>query len=131
MTTPVANLIADMQRTLVDLQTRVAQLEAPLDIQAKALRIAELDDRMSAPGFWDAPEKAQSVQKERTNLDAQVKSFEAAKKGINDLLELLEMAGDDEATLNDLVVDVDKVDASAEGQPLRRRRAALSMPTAS
>jgi hypothetical protein len=38
-----------------------------------AARIAELDDRMGAPDFWDSPDKAQAVQKERTVLDTKVR----------------------------------------------------------
>ena len=66
----------------------------PLEIQPKRARIAELDDRMSAPDFWDNPEKAQVVQKERTSLDNAVRKFAQARKGVADLRELLEMAAD-------------------------------------
>ncbi len=116
----IANLIADLGRTLSDLKVRTAALEAPLDVSAKALRIQELDDRMSAPEFWGDPDKAQAVQKERTSLELQVKQFNSAKRGITDLHELLEMAGEDESTLNDLQVDVDKVAREVRALELRR-----------
>ncbi|HEY4223630.1 MAG TPA: peptide chain release factor 2 [Myxococcota bacterium] len=102
------------------MSVRLDALEGPLDIQAKALRIADLDDKMSAPNFWDSPEKAQVVQKERTQLDNAVRLFTGAKKGITDLRELMEMAGDDEATLLEIQADVHKVDLDVRGLELQR-----------
>jgi peptide chain release factor 2 len=115
-----ANLADDLKRTLDDLSSRLDALEAPLDIAAKKNRIAELDDKMSAPDFWNAPEKAQVVQKERTSLDNAVKLFTGARKGVQDLRELLEMAGEDEATLKDIELDAVKVDRDVRGLELQR-----------
>ncbi len=120
MATAAANLAADLKRTLDDLGARVAALEAPLDIEHKRARVAELDDRMSAPDFWDKPEGAQVVQRERTELDNAIKAFAGAAKGVADLKELLEMAGDDEPTLRDLDVDTQKVAAEVRALELRR-----------
>ncbi|OGQ16832.1 MAG: peptide chain release factor 2 [Deltaproteobacteria bacterium RBG_16_71_12] len=120
MATSAANLAADLKRTLDDLGARVAALEAPLDIAHKTARIAELDDRMSAPDFWDKPEAAQAVQRERTELDNAIRAFASARKGVVDLKELLEMAGEDEPTLRDVDVDTQKVAREVRGLELRR-----------
>jgi peptide chain release factor 2 len=115
-----ANLADDLKRHLDDLASRLDALAAPLDIQAKAARISELDDKMSAPDFWDHPEKAQQVQKERTSLDNAVKTFTGAEKGVKDLKELLEMAGDDEATLKEIEADTHKVEKEVRALELQR-----------
>jgi peptide chain release factor 2 len=115
-----ANLAADIKRALDDLAARLEALEGPLDIVAKGLRIQELDDKMSAPDFWDSPEKAQVVQKERTQLDTKVRTFTGARKSIADLKELLEMAGEDEPTLKDIDADTKKVDRDVRGLELSR-----------
>jgi peptide chain release factor 2 len=115
-----ANLAADIKRALDDLSARLEALEGPLDIKAKGLRIQELDDKMSAPDFWDSPEKAQVVQKERTQLDTKVRTFTGAQKSITDLKELLEMAGEDEPTLKDIEADTKKVDRDVRGLELSR-----------
>jgi peptide chain release factor 2 len=120
MATSAANLAADLKRALEGMSKRLDALEAPLDIQQKAHRIAELDDRMSAPDFWNDPEKAQAVQKERNQLDTSVKSFVAARRGVQDLLELLEMAGEDDATLRDIDADTQKVERDVRSLELRR-----------
>ena len=115
-----ANLADDIKRALDDLGSRVEALAEPLDIQAKAHRIAELDDRMGAPDFWSSPDKAQVVQKERTSLEVKVRSFTSAKKGVVDCRELLEMAGDDEVTLKEIETDVKKVELEVRGLELQR-----------
>jgi len=120
MPVTAANLADDIKRALDDLSVRLDALEVPLDIQAKALRITELDDKMSAPDFWTAPEKAQVVQRERTSLDTAVRKFTGARKGVADLKELLEMAGDDLATLEEIDVDLKKVDLEVRGLELQR-----------
>lgn len=115
-----ANLAVDIKRALDDLSVRLDALEGPLDIKAKALRIAELDDKMSAPDFWESPDKAQAVQKERTQHDTKVRLFTGAQKSIVDLKELLEMAGEDEPTLKDIEADTKKVDRDVRGLELQR-----------
>lgn len=115
-----ANLADDLKRALDDLGTRLSALEVPLDIQPNALRIAELDDRMSAPDFWENPEKAQVIQRERTTLDQKVRAFNTARKSVTDLKELLEMAVDDEATLKEIEVDVEKIERQVRALELSR-----------
>ncbi len=120
MATTAANLAADIKRTLDDLGVRVTALEAPLDIAHKTARIAELDDRMSAPDFWEKPEQAQVVQRERTELDNALRAFSSARRGVADLKELLDMAGEDEATLQDIDADMQKVAREVRSLELRR-----------
>jgi peptide chain release factor 2 len=115
-----ANLADDLKRALDDMAARIEGLAGPLDIQAKAARISELDDRMSAPDFWESPEKAQQVQRERTGLDQAVRIFTSAQKGVRDLRELLEMADGDEATLHEIEADRQKVEREIRGLELQR-----------
>jgi peptide chain release factor 2 len=116
----VANLIADLGRILTDLGARLASLEEPLDVVAKAARMAELDDRMAAPDFWNDPDNAQKVQRERNTLEGQVRAFTSAKKGASDLQELLQMAGEDEATLLEIEADTKKLERDVRKLELRR-----------
>lgn len=116
----VANLITDLQHSLRDLSSRLDALEGPLDIADKTLRIADFDDKMSAPDFWNDAAKATAVQRERTSLDNEVKVFTNARTVVNDSLELLEMAGDDASVVNDIDVDVKKVDTAVRRLELAR-----------
>ena len=116
----VANLIADLKRSLDDLGVRLDALEGPLDIQEKKARLAELDDKMSAPDFWNDQAKASTLQRERNSIDSDVRVFQSARVGVNDCLELVDMAGEDEATLNDVHADVVKLDAAVRGLEMSR-----------
>jgi len=116
----VANLITDLQHALKDLSSRLDALEGPLDIADKRLRIADFDDKMSAPDFWNDATRATAVQRERTSLDNEVKVFTNARTVVNDSLELLEMAGDDASVVNDIDTDVKKVDAAVRRLELAR-----------
>jgi peptide chain release factor 2 len=116
----VANLIADLKRSLDELAVRLDALEGPLDIADKRLRIADLDDKMSSPDFWNDAARASALQKERQTMDADVRAFTSARQGVNDSRELIEMAGEDEATLNDVASDVRRIDLSVRKLELAR-----------
>ena len=116
----VANLIAELKTALQDLSVRLDALEGPLDIADKRLRIADYDDKMTAPEFWNDATKASQVQKERNGLDHEVKVFMNARTTVSDSIELIDMAGDDEATINDIANDVQKVDTSVRRLELAR-----------
>lgn len=116
----VANLIAELKTSLQDLSVRLDALEGPLNIVEKRLRIADFDDKMTAPEFWNDAARASKIQRERNGLDSEVKVFTAARQTVSDSLELIDMAGDDEATINDIAEDVKKVDASVRRLELAR-----------
>jgi peptide chain release factor 2 len=103
-----ANLTADLKAQLGDLKARLQQLEAALDIQEKQDRVAVLDDKMSAPDFWNDQATAQTVQRERTTIDTELKAFQSAWQAVSDCLELVDMADEDESTLNDIAADAER-----------------------
>jgi len=116
----VANLVLDLKRALDDLSLRLDALEGPLDIADKRLRIADIDDKMSSPDFWNDATKATELQKLRTGMDTDVKTFMTARQGVNDGRELVDMAGDDEATLLDVQRDVARFDAEVRKLEMAR-----------
>jgi peptide chain release factor 2 len=116
----VANLIAELKTSLQDLSVRLDALEGPLNIAEKRLRIADFDDKMTAPEFWNDATKASQVQRERNGLDHEVRVFTDARQTVSDCGELIDMAGDDEATINDVAADVKKVDTAVRRLELAR-----------
>jgi len=120
MTDASANLAADIKRLLADLTTRLGSLEGPLAIGEKRLRVAELDDRMQEPDFWNDQAKASAVQRERTQIDGEVGRFTAAQQQLSDCKDLVDMAGDDEAALRDIMADAQKLDAVVAAMELSR-----------
>lgn len=110
MTEAIQNLITDLKRLLDQLESRVAALRQPLDIDEKRVRLAELDDRMQAPDFWDDQEKAGKLQRERAQIAASLTTFDEALQSVDDYRELIDMAGDDADTVHELRGEIMKVE---------------------
>lgn len=86
---------------------------------AKLAKIAELNDKMAAPGFWDIQENAQKVVQELKALRAQAEPVQDTIRRADDLAVLIELAdeqNDDdskrevERELDSLVQRTDKVE---------------------
>ncbi len=80
--------------------------------------LRELED----PDVWNDPERAQSLGKERSALEAVVLTIEQLGSGLADASDLLEMAVEegDEDTLNSLVSDLDEYEKQVSGLEFRR-----------
>jgi peptide chain release factor 2 len=78
--------------------------------------VAELEERMSAPGFWDDQEAAAKVSAEHARAGRRLEEFRALETEVEDLASLAEMAEEDEEIAGEL-----------EGQlaPVEQRLAAL------
>ena len=66
-----------------------------------------------APELWSAPEKAQAVLKERTNLEREIGGFRKEERALKDARELLDLAKEegDEAVLEEVHKGLASVDA--------------------
>jgi peptide chain release factor 2 len=120
MADPIQNLITDLKRTLDDLGQRVAALKGPLNIESKTARVAELDEIMQAPDFWNDQEKASATQQERQQAQGLIDRWRQAHSSTTDLSELLEMAEGDEETLNELKGEVASLEALVGDMELAR-----------
>lgn len=81
------------------------------DLEGKKKQRAELEGKMSAPGFWDNQEIAQSIVGKLSILKGIIEPVEAATRNAKDLAELFEMATaeSDEETLANLEKDLAKL----------------------
>lgn len=68
----------------------------------------EVIRELQEPDVWNNPERAQTLGKERAQLEATVGRLEQLDRGLNDVAELLLLAGEegDEATLAEVVKDL-------------------------
>src|SRR5690606_3563624 len=55
-------------------------------------RIAELEQAMAAPGFWDVPESAHRLIRELNALRDPLEAYENLRQRLDDAKELLELA---------------------------------------
>jgi peptide chain release factor 2 len=64
------------------------------DPEALRKRIAELEDELSAPGFWDDQQRAARVSAEHARLSRRLERYERLTREYEDAKELLSMDGD-------------------------------------
>ncbi|NJN54283.1 MAG: peptide chain release factor 2 [Anaerolineae bacterium] len=87
------------------LQETVNQLRGGFDVAAKADKVAQLEEVVAAPGFWDDARTAQKTMRELTRLREQVTVWQQLSARLAETLELVEL-GDAELE-DDLTHEVD------------------------
>lgn len=92
---------------LVSMKERIDGLMAQLGIADKAQRIEHIQERASAPSFWDSPETAQKFMQEMAQLKDEVDKWQGIGHRISDALELARM--DDASLLDDLNSEVESL----------------------
>ncbi len=78
------------------------------DFESKSERLEEVVRELEAPGIWDNPEHAQSLGRERSQLESVVQQLQQLTQSLADLIELFEMAREegDDKTIADISDDV-------------------------
>lgn len=76
-------------RTSLSVSTRWGGI---FDVENLRRQFGELNERTSGEGFWDDPDRAQSVLRERANIEDTIQKYDRAKRSVVDLEELLDMA---------------------------------------
>jgi len=69
------------------------------DVKSKRIRVEELTEITSAPGFWDDPKATRPILREKANLDRTIETFEGLVTALEDgetMLELGEEENDPE-----------------------------------
>ena len=85
-------------------------------------RLTEVELELSEPDIWNEPDRAQELGRERSSLEAVVKTIEDLDSGIADTREILEMAVEekDEGMLSDVQTDIDSMEAQLATLEFRR-----------
>ena len=79
------------------------------DVDVKRERLDEVNRELQEPDVWNSPERAQALGKERAQLEAVVGRLERLDQGLNEVAELLQLAGEegDEAAAVAVARDLD------------------------
>lgn len=72
------------------------------DVAAKETKLTELDKLITDPGFWDNPNKARKITKERSDLENVTSEYRNFESELAELQELLELSDDDPEFLEDI-----------------------------
>ncbi|MBL0213669.1 MAG: peptide chain release factor 2 [Myxococcales bacterium] len=93
--------VGAVKAQLKELGTKVSELGGYFDVDAKRLKIEELDSIAARPNFWDDQKKAQALLKSKKGLEQVISSYDAQVRALSDgevLLELaIEMSDEDSA----------------------------------
>ncbi|WP_420432723.1 peptide chain release factor 2 [Hyphobacterium sp.] len=87
---------ADIQALSDEIQRSVGLLRRRLDWDTAEKRFDELTARTEEPSFWDNPQKAQSLMRERNRLESAMKAIQELDSELADNLELAELADADD-----------------------------------
>jgi len=92
------------------------------DFDNKVERLEEVERELENPAIWSDPEKAQTLGKEKVNLDFIVDTLNAVAEGLSDSQELLQLAIDenDFDTLDEVVKELSTLEKNVEGLEFRR-----------
>ncbi|MBR9825506.1 MAG: peptide chain release factor 2 [Alphaproteobacteria bacterium] len=96
---------ADIQTLSDEIQQAVGLLRRRLDWDTAQKRLDELNAQSEAPDFWNDPQKAQTLMRERNRLDAAIEVITEAETELADTIELVELAEleGDESIIEDAV----------------------------
>ena len=95
-----------------ELTERLSVLSEHLELEEKQDRLEEVKLELENPDVWSNPEKAQSLGKERVQLDQLCETFSKSNGILSDAKELLEMAEseNDIDTVDGLIADLDNTE---------------------
>ncbi|MFH1153620.1 MAG: peptide chain release factor 2 [Pseudomonadota bacterium] len=82
----------ELKQTITSFSTKLDQLRSIFDLPAKRLRFRELESILGKGDFWNDPERATTLLKERTRILELIDAWEALHRDIEDAETLLEMA---------------------------------------
>jgi peptide chain release factor 2 len=114
--------INPLLNSLKDLYARTDTLRNYLDYDAKKERLTEVELELAEPSVWDDPNRAQELGRERSSLEAVVKTIDDLDSGVADCRDLLDMAvGEgDEDTVAEVETEVVELDAHLAKLEFRR-----------
>ncbi|AWU93021.1 peptide chain release factor 2 [Azospirillum ramasamyi] len=82
---------AEIEAAAGEIRESLALLRRHLDWDNALRRLDELNNLAEDPKLWDDPSRAQTIMRERTQLDASVSGYRALERDLSDSLELIEM----------------------------------------
>jgi peptide chain release factor 2 len=86
-------------------------LRGGFDEDALAARMAELEEAMQAPGFWDDQQVAAQVSAEHSRTNRRLERWRSLRSDVEDLEALAEMAEEDESVAAEVAAQMSAVEA--------------------
>jgi peptide chain release factor 2 len=92
------------------------------DLDGKRARLHDIDHRSAQPEFWDDPEQAQKLLKEKARLETAVEGLDAALGAVEDASVLFELAREegDESQFDEVAAQLDGAEKQVEALEFQR-----------
>ncbi len=92
------------------------------DYDQRSERLVEVERELEDSKVWEDPERAQALGKERSDLELIVRTIDNLTSGLDDAEGLLDIAAEenDQATADEIVADLESLDAELEKLEFRR-----------
>ncbi|WP_290589509.1 peptide chain release factor 2 [Alicyclobacillus sp.] len=92
----MAETFGELRAEVQSMAKRLAEIGRSLDVAGKSARIAALEEKMAAPGFWEDQQAAQKVIAEVNGLRGVVERMNELEKRQEDLEVTLELAAEED-----------------------------------
>ena len=100
----------ETHKAFEDAKKTLSDLSESLDLEGRKKRIAEIDEIISAPDFWNDPEAGQKIMQEKKRLESKVTHYDELAGKMDDLEVMIELAKEE----SDADLEQDIVDTLAE-----------------
>ncbi len=103
----------EVHKAFEEAKQTLKDLSESLDLEGRQQRIAEIDEIISAPDFWNNPEAGQTNMQEKKRLESKVVHYNALAEKIDDLDVMFELAKEEddpgmEQDIIDTLADINK-----------------------
>ena len=112
--------MTELKEKTLELEGRLAELEAFFDVEALRGEVAGLGEEMSSPGFWDDQEEARRVSSRFSRVQGRIQLLQGLRESLSDSEELLEMAEEDGELLPEVEEELGRVEKVLEEQEVAR-----------
>ena len=96
----------ETQHALDNIKQSIELLKRHLNLEEAQTRILKIEETSSAVGFWNDQKNAQNLMREKTTLENKIQSINDLENGLNDQLEMLQLANDEQD--QELISEIEK-----------------------
>ncbi|HYO83548.1 MAG TPA: peptide chain release factor 2 [Bryobacteraceae bacterium] len=96
----------ELEREYVTLRQQSEAVRSYLDAPAKIAELAKTEEEISAPDFWNSPERSQKIMQDRKRLEEFVENDRRVSSATDDLDTLFELMREGENVSNDIETEI-------------------------
>ena len=93
--------IEELKVNIKELQTKLVGIGESLNIPKLRQELQSLTEQQHSPDFWEDVKNAQQVSQRAKNIEDKINDYEKLCKHLTDVAELITLAGDDEAMIEE------------------------------